>query len=401
MKKILAIVLVLVMGLALVACGEPADVGSGSTTDTGGSPPADTSKPAENPPPVQQPNSPPPGQAAPPPAPGVDGTDLILITDLGTIDDRSFNQGSWEGLVHYAVENGISHDYIQPAAQSDDDYLIAIDLGVKMGAKVIVTPGFLFEYPIHTAQRIYPAVHFILIDGTPHKGDYVPDIKENTVGITYAEEQSGFLAGYAAVMDGYTKLGFMGGMAVPAVVRFGIGYVQGAEAAAQELGLPDGAISMNYYYTGVFWPLPEILTMASAWYNDGVEVIFACGGAIFDSIFPAAEQAGKAAIGVDVDQSNLSDAVITSAMKQLSKSVYDKLDEFYKGTFPGGQHIIYDAANGGVGLPMENSKFNTFSQAQYDAIYAKLASGAVVVDNNIELQPDQIPGAKVSVNFMK
>jgi len=401
MKKILAIVLVLVMGLALVACGGPTESGGGSTTDAGGSPPPDTSKPTDSAPPSQQPSSPPPGSAAPPPAPGVDGTDLILITDIGTIDDRSFNQGAWEGLVQYAVENGISHDYIKPTEQSDDDYLIAIDLGVKMGAKVIVTPGYLFEFPVHTAQRIYPGVHFILIDGTPHKGDYNPDIKENTVGITYAEEQSGFLAGYAAVMDGYTKLGFMGGMAVPAVIRFGIGYIQGAEAAAQELGLPDGAISLNYYYTGVFQPQPEILTMSSAWYNDGIEVIFACGGAIFDSIFPAAEQAGKAAIGVDVDQSNLSDAVITSAMKQLSKSVYDKLDEFYSGTFPGGQHIVYDAANGGVGLPMNNSKFNTFSQAQYDAIYAKLASGAIVVDNDIELKPDMVPAAKVSVNFLR
>jgi len=299
------------------------------------------------------------------------------------------------------VENGISHDYIQPAAQSDDDYLKAIDLGVKMGAKVIVTPGFLFEYPIHTAQRIYPDVKFILIDGTPHKGDYVPDIKSNTVGITYAEHQSGFLAGYAAVMDGYTKLGFMGGMAVPAVVRFGHGYVQGAEVAAQELGLPDGAISMNYYYTGVFWPLPEILTMASAWYNDGCEVIFACGGAIFDSIFPAADQAGKVAIGVDVDQSNLSPVVITSAMKQLAVSVYDSIAAFYNGTFPGGQHIVYDAANDGVGLPMENSKFNTFTQAQYDAIYAKLASGAVVVNDTIEVGPDQLGTAKVAVNYLQ
>jgi len=368
MKKILAIVLVLVMGFALVACGgESGKTGDGSSPDTSGS----------------------------------DGTDLILITDLGTIDDRSFNQGAWEGLVKYAQEKGISHDYIQPAAQSDDDYLVAIDLAVSMGAKVIVTPGYLFEVPIFNAQSTYPNVKFILIDGTPHAGDYNITIAPNTVGVTYAEHQSGFLAGYAAVMDGYTKLGFMGGMAVPAVVRFGHGFIQGAEVAAQELGLSDGAIKMNYYYTGVFWPMPEILTMSSAWYNDGIEVIFACGGAIFDSIFPAAEQAGKAAIGVDVDQSNLSEAVITSAMKQLAKSVYDKIAEFYNGNFPGGQHVVYDAANGGVGLPMENSKFKTFSQAQYDAIYAKLASGAVVVDDDVEIEPDAIPAVKVAVTYLR
>jgi len=391
MKKILAIALILVMVFTLAACnngttdsgtgggntgaggtgGGSTDTGTGGGSTGGGS--TDTGSGGG-------------GGAAQP-----EGIELILITDLGTIDDRSFNQGAWEGLVKYATENGISHDYIQPAEQSDEAYLNAIDLAVQMGAKVIVTPGFLFEVPIFTAQSTYPNVKFILIDGTPHSGDYNPVINSNTVGITYAEHESGFLAGYAAVM---------GGMAVPALVRFGHGYVQGAEVAAQELGLADGAVTMNYYYTGVFWPLPEILTMSTAWYNDGIEVIFAAGGAIFDSIFPAAEQAGKFAIGVDVDQSNLSPAVITSAMKQLAKSVYDKIDEFYKGTFPGGQHVIYDAANGGVGLPMNNShSLGSFNQAAYDAIYAKLANGTIRVSDDIGISPDQIPATKVVVTF--
>jgi len=371
MKKILAIALTLVMVFTLAACGS-----GGGTPNTDG------------------------GATAPTEAPQPTGTDLYLITDLGTIDDRSFNQGSWEGLVQYARENGISHDYIQPAEQSDEAYLNAIDLAVQGGAKVIVTPGFLFEVPIHTAQARYPNVKFILIDGTPHAGDYNVEIASNTVGVTYAEHESGFLAGYGAVMAGYRKLGYMGGMAVPAVVRFGHGYIQGVEAAAQELGLPDGAVTMNYYYTGVFWPLPEILTMSSAWYNDGIEVIFACGGAIFDSIFPAAEQVGKFAIGVDVDQSNLSSAVITSAMKQLAKSVYDKIADFYNGSFPGGQHVVYSAANGGVGLPMENSRLGDFDQAAYDVIYAKLANGTVRVDDNIDIAPNAIPAVKVIVNFL-
>ena len=361
MKKILAVALVITMVFALAACGGSHD--SDATQEDA-------------------------------------GTELVLITDLGTIDDRSFNQGAWEGLVKYAEEHGISHDYVQPTEQSDVAYINAIDLAVQMGAKVIVTPGYLFEVPVFTAQTTYPNVSFILLDGTPHAGDYNPVIERNTVGITYAEDQSGFLAGYAAVMAGYTKLGFMGGMAVPAVVRFGLGFIQGAEQAAQELGLANGAISMNYHYTDVFWPLPEILTMSTAWYNDGVEVIFACGGAIFDSIFPAAEQAGKFAIGVDFDQSNLSTSVITSAMKQLAKSVYDKIEQFYAGTFPGGQHEIYDAANGGVGLPMGTSRLGTFTQSDYDAIYAKLASGAVVVDNNIEIAPEAIPAVKVNVNHI-
>ncbi|MDR0898506.1 MAG: BMP family ABC transporter substrate-binding protein, partial [Oscillospiraceae bacterium] len=164
--------------------------------------------------------------------------DLALVTDLGTIDDKSFNQGAWEGLVKYAEENGISHKYYQPIEQSDDAYLDSIALAVGGGAKLIVTPGYLFETPIYMAQDMYPDVKFVLVDGNPHSADYAEYRTEaNTVGILYAEEQSGFLAGYAAVKEGYTKLGFMGGMAVPAVIRFGYGFVQGAEYAAKEMGI--------------------------------------------------------------------------------------------------------------------------------------------------------------------
>ena len=395
MKKFLAIALALVMILALAACGgsdtpasspdvsPPAgnDGGGGDTSPGGGS---DNT-------PDNTPDNPPPAQA--------DGFELALITDLGSIDDRSFNQGSWEGLEQYALENNITHKYYQPADQGDDSYLNAIDLAVQSGAKVIVTPGFLFETPIFVAQDRYPDVKFILIDGTPHAGDYNPVVAANTVGVLYAEEQAGFLAGYAAVKDGYTQLGFMGGIAVPAVVRFGHGYVQGAEAAAQDMGLADGSILLNYFYTDAFWPMPEIQTRAAAWYNDGIEVIFSCGGAISDSIIPAASQYGQKVIGVDVDQSGLSDTIITSAMKELAKSVYDCITDFYSNSFPGGQVLIFSAANGGVGLPMATSRFNTFSQADYEAIFARLLSGAVVVDDDISITPDAIPARAVNVNY--
>ena len=176
--------------------------------------------------------------------------ELALITDIGTIDDKSFNQGAWEGLVKYAEEKGISHQYYQPTEKSTTAYLESIDQAVKNGAKVIVTPGFLFEEPVYIAQDQYPDVTFILIDGNPHDADYNYKTADNCVGITYAEEQVGFLAGYAAVKDGMTKLGYMGGMAVPAVVKYGYGFVQGAEYAAQELGMADGSIELMYNYTG-------------------------------------------------------------------------------------------------------------------------------------------------------
>jgi basic membrane protein A len=304
--------------------------------------------------------------------------ELALITDIGTIDDKSFNQGSWEGLVKYAREKNITHKYYQPAEQSDDAYLTAIDLAVRGGAKVIVTPGFLFESPIFVAQDRYPNVRFILIDGVPHSPDYSTfKTANNTVGVLYAEDQAGFLAGYAAVKDGNRKLGFVGGMAVPAVVRFGYGFVQGAEYAAQELKLAAGAITINYHYTGGFSATPEAQTLAASWFNSGIDVIFACGGAVGNSVMAAAERVNKKVIGVDIDQSSESPTVITSAMKELGVSVYDCITAFYGNKFPAGQTLVFSAANKGVGLPMATSKFQTFNKNDYDAIFKKLADGSI------------------------
>ena len=325
---------------------------------------------------------------------GAETFDLALVTDLGTIDDKSFNQGSWEGLVQYAKEKGISHKYYQPAEQSNDAYLTAIDLAVRGGAKVVVTPGFLFETPVFVAQDRYTNVKFILVDGVPHSADYSQfKTGENTVGVNYAEDQAGFLAGYAAVKDGARKLGFVGGMAVPAVVRFGYGFVQGAEYAAEELKLASGAITINYHYTGAFAATPEAQTLAASWYNSGMDVIFACGGAVGNSVMAAAEQAGKKVIGVDVDQSGESPTVITSAMKGLQVSVYDCIADYYNGKFPGGQTLVFAADNKGVGLPMQTSKFQNFKQADYDSIFAKLASGSIPRMDNLDSEgsPKVVP----------
>ncbi|MCL1913804.1 MAG: BMP family ABC transporter substrate-binding protein [Eubacteriaceae bacterium] len=349
MKRTISLLLAVLLATSLVACG-----GGGGGTQGGGGGSTTT-----------------------------ETYELALITDLGTIDDKSFNQGSWEGLVKYANENNISHKYYQPTEQSDDAYLAAIDLAVTGGAKLIVTPGFLFEVPVYAAQEIYPDVMFVLIDGTPHDATYSDfTIAPNTAGVTYAEEQAGFLAGYAAVKDGYTKLGFMGGMAVPAVVRFGYGFVQGCDYAAAELGLAQGSVTVNYHYTGEFAATPEAVAMAASWYNDGIEVIFACGGALGNSVMAAAETAETKVIGVDVDQSGESPTVITSAMKGLQPSVYDCVKAFYDGAFPGGEHLVFAADNDGVGIAIETAKFETFTEADYNEIYAKL------VDNSISIVGD-------------
>ncbi len=335
--------------------------------------------------------------------------ELALVTDKGTIDDRSFNQGAWEGLVKYADENGIEKQYIQPVEQSMNAYYDSIKLAVEGGAKVVVCPGYLFENAVHKAQKDFPEVKFIILDGAPHnvtdtvtgatydetEADYT--VAENTYSIFYKEEQAGFLAGYAAVKEGYTKLGFMGGMAVPAVVRFGYGYVQGAEYAAKEMGV---TVEMKYHYTGDFAATPENQAKAAAWYTAGTECIFACGGAVGNSVMAAATQAGTVVIGVDVDQSGESDTVITSSMKDLSKSVYDAIAAHYAGNFPGGKSEYLGVEVGGVGLPMASSKFTTFTQADYDAIYAALVADTDGVKSGIVTEADdatKLPVTAVTV----
>ncbi len=327
------------------------------------------------------------------------GYELALVTDLGTIDDKSFNQGAWEGMKKYAEENGISYKYYQPQEGTTDAYVETIGLAIEGGAKLVVCPGFLFEEPVYIVQEQYPEVSFILLDGEPHDADYNYATKENVMPILFQEDQAGYLAGYAAVKDGNTKLGFMGGMAVPAVIRYGYGFVQGADAAAQEMGVD---VEVMYNYTGAFAATPEAQAMAASWYQNGTEVVFGCGGAVGNSVMAAAEEAGAKVIGVDVDQSPESATVITSAMKQLSVSVYDGVKAFYDGSFPGGSTTVFTAANDGVGLPMETSKFEAFAQADYDALYAKLSAGEIEIQNGTDDSTTaDLTLAKTTVNFVE
>ena len=302
-----------------------------------------------------------------------EGYIIAMITDAGDIDDESFNQGTWEGIVEYAEENGITHKYYRPAQISDAAYLDTIRLAVEGGAEIIVTPGFLFEPAVYEAQREFPDVRFVLIDGVPHPGDWTTfEVADNTVSILFDEHESGFLAGYAAVMDGYRDLGFMGGIAVPAVVRFGIGFVAGAHYAAQELDVEISIPDNRFLYLGNFDASDEHKTRALAWFEDGTEIIFAAAGGAGSSVMAAAEDAEAMAIGVDVDQGYISETVLTSAMKDLGSAVQQALANHFGDTFQGGEIIQMNSTNDGVALPMETSRFETFTQAQYDAIFAEL-----------------------------
>ena len=329
------------------------------------------------------------------------GYELALITDIGTIDDKSFTQGSWEGLKKYAEEKGITYKYYKPAGKDTDSKIDSIYLAISSGAKLIVTPGYLFEPAIYKVQDTHPEINFVLLDGTPQDGTYTDfRIEKNVYAVLYAEEEAGFLAGYGVVKEGYTNLGVMGGMAEPSVIRFGYGFVQGADYAAKELGIKN--IKIDYTYIGGYEPTPEVQTKASSWFIKGVQVIFAPAGGAGNSVMSAAEQNKGYVVGVDVDQSVESPTVITSAMKMIGESVYNAIDEFYKGNFPGGKIAVLDAKVHGIGLPMETSKFKNFTKEDYDNIYKKLVDGSVEILKDTDAKDvSQLPLDNVKVNFIQ
>ena len=365
MKKFLALAMAACMAFSLVACGGGAS-SAASTSEA-----ASTEATAE--------------------AASGSKTDVAFVTDVGNIDDQSFNQYTWQGVQDFCAANGLNANYYRPTEDSDAARLEQMDNAVNDGAKAIVVAGYLFGTSVAEAQAKYPDVQFLALDvataDLSADGSVAP--AANTALITYKEEQAGYLAGYAAVTDGYKELGFLGGMAVPAVIRYGYGFVQGAEAAAQELGVTD--VNIKYWYSGGFAATDEVKNKMDGWYSEGTEVVFACGGPVCQSCDAAAQANGGKMIGVDVDQSGQFDTVITSAMKALANSVNVALTDAMNNDWKfseaySAKQTVLGAAEDCVGLPMETSKFTNFTQEQYDALYTAIVDGTLVVDDSCDAE---------------
>lgn len=318
-----------------------------------------------------------------------EGITYALVTDVGNIDDQSFNQGTWEGLVAFATEKGLTENtdyaYYKPSEDSDDARIEAIQSAIDNGAKVVVLPGFLFNSAVGVAAEANPEVMFLGVD----LDDFEP--LSNIINIKFTEEVSGYLAGYAAVKDGYTKLGFLGGIDVPAVIRYGFGFVQGAEAAAKEM---DVKVDCKYWYSASFAPNDEIKAKMDSWYADGTEIVFACGGGILYSAIAAAESVNGKLIGVDTDQAYISELIVTSAFKQLTVGTADLLNRLDAngGVWPediAGKPVHLGINEGAVGLPTVESswRFNTFTVEEYNKVYEEIKAGSLTISDDIETQP--------------
>ncbi len=328
---------------------------------------------------------------------------LALKAD-GSVDDKSFVQQEWDGVIAFTDEHDITRKYYTAKDNSHENLYNNVKLAVKGNAEVVIASSSEMASAVYAAQDEFPNVKFVLMDEQPHP-DGKPDetyIAPNTLCLYWQEQQPGFLAGYAAVMEGYRSLGYIGGMSLPPVVRYGYGFVNGAEYAAKELGLKKGEVTIRYNYAGTFNATPEVLSLASSWYQSGTEVIFACGGGLGNSVMKAAETNGKAVIGVDADQSVESPSVITSALKRMDIAMYVVLDGLNNGTIKAGDKATLTAADEVIGLPMETSKFKNFTQEQYDEIYDKMAQGKIKLFSDTDAETaDGLPLEYVNIRVIK
>ena len=379
MKKFLALILALVMALSLVACGE------------------------QKQPDTQEPDN--------------SGNDaeitykVAMITDYGDITDQSFNQTTYEACKAFAEANGVDFQYFKPAGDNTADRVAMIESAIDQGYNVIVMPGYAFGAAIAETAPKFEDVKFIALDvsaGDLGEGFVVP---ANLYCAVYQEELCGYMAGYAAVKLGYKNLGFLGGMAVPAVQRYGYGFVQGVDAAAAELGLTD--VKVNYAYGNQFYGDADITAAMDTWYAGGTEVVFACGGGIYTSAVDAAKKVeGAKVIGVDVDQAGVianyaagegADAAtvegykaltVTSAMKGLYPATYDTLtDVIVNGNWEKysakidtlGLVSADDPTANYVQIPMESTQWadGAFTQDDYKALVKAMFDGTLTVSNDI------------------
>ena len=318
--------------------------------------------------------------------------EVAFVTDVGNLKDKSFNQGTWDGVKAYASENNLSYKYYQPANNNeatDDDRYNAMKSAAEGGAKVIVCAGFLQESALARAAEEFPDANFVFIDNNHAVVGSNGSPLANVASVEFQEEQAGYLAGYATVKEGYTKLGFSGGGAGsnPACCRYGYGYVQGANAAAAEMNVNVDMV-YSWQYGANYSASGELQSMVAGWYNEGTEVVFACGGSMFNSITAAASGSNNdgMVIGVDVDQSSDSDTVLTSAMKGIGEAAKQAIGKSYDGSWSeiGGGVMKLGAKEDAVGLPTGTWSMKNFSVDDYNKLFSGIKGGSVSIDADYE-----------------
>nr|WP_306220206.1 BMP family ABC transporter substrate-binding protein [Cohnella sp. WQ 127256] len=310
-----------------------------------------------------------------------------MVTDSGTIDDKSFNQGTWEGVLRAKADLGVKEKYLKPSGTTEADYMKEIGNLYDAGFKFILAPGFKFETAIFKAQDKYKDAKFVIIDGGPHAGDYKYDVKPNTVSIYFAEHESGYLAGIATALEVKEgEAGFIGGMEIPAVQKYNWGFQQGLAYANENLGTKVTIKKDNVVYQGSFDNVAAGGQLAAQMYDRGVKVIFAAAGGVgVGAINEAKNRSDVWIVGVDSDQykdgvkADGKSIILTSAMKQLDTVAFDMIKAEAEGKFPGGETLTFDAKNDGIGLPKENPNLSAETVAKVAEVFNKMKAGEITV----------------------
>ena len=330
----------------------------------------------------------------------IEGGEIAFICDSIVMDD-SYNEAVYKGIQTYALAAGVSFSYYIVNGDTLDCYREAIDHAVSSHARIVVCVGYDFGEPVGLLQGVYPQTSFLMIDCVPvdSEGNAI-DIANNVHCVSFKEEESGYLVGYLTVMEGYRSLGFIGGEEDPSVIRYGYGYLQGINDAAEDLELTD--VTVNYWYADTYQPGQEIRDKASGWYSEGTEIIFSCGGSLYKSVLEAAEQEDGLLIGVDQDQSPLSQRFLTSALKNLSNAVIISLDDYYAsgGRWSGefaGQKSLYGAKEDCVGVPVINTewRFKQVTKDDYYKLLRQIKLGEILVSDETDTPPEM----SIGVNY--
>jgi basic membrane protein A len=399
-KKILAVLMAATMVSSLAACGSSAPATADTTEQTEAAPAETAEAPAAE-----------ATEATEAPAEATD-MKVAMVTDYGDITDQSFNQSTYEACKAFGEANGVEFTYYKPEGDSDAERVAMIDKAVADGFNVIVMPGYAFAGAIKETAEMYPDIKFVALDVSEYdlegdSSDFNNKTYDNVFSAVYQEELPGYMAGYAAVKMGYTKLGFLGGMAVPAVIRYGYGFVQGADAAASELGAD---VEINYAYGNQFYGDSDITAAMDTWYQGGTEVVFACGGGIFTSVGEAAAKVNGKVIGVDVDQAATIDGMfgkgmtITSAQKGLQATVNTLLSAIRDGqwdSFAGqiqnlGLVSADDLSLNYVSLADSTVWTDTFTADDYKQLVADMVNGKITVSNDSSAEEPSATTAKIN-----
>ncbi len=321
-----------------------------------------------------------------------EGGEIAFVSD-GTVMDGGYNEVIYEGVQMYGLAAGVSFSCYNIEEDNFEGHLEIVEHAINKQAKIIVCAGYDFREAVGKLQDSHPEISFLLIDGEPVDADGNPvDLNDNVHCVSFQEEESGYLAGYMAVLEGYRNLGFIGGKKDPAVIRYGHGYLQGIDDASEELELED--VTVNYWYTGTYQSSEKIYEKALKWYEEGTQLIFACGGSLYESVLEAAEEKEGLLIGADVDQCRISDRFLTSAVKDIANAVVISLDNYYAAGRKwseefAGKSIRYGAEDNCTGIPILETewRFKNVTMEKCYEIYTQMKQGKISVSDEILRRP--------------